>query len=194
MRIIPTALILVLLASGCSTPETRNAPAPSSASHTFSSLFEDIRPSGERKSLVELESYRTLVSLGDDALNPSAASVFGEAVRNAKLPAPRSVQLLTFRVQISLPPSKTSYAVYQAMNLPDGPPDAKRLMSAVSKSLAQSPSGAALVVCEVETQINGKPYRSLVRESYRADLSLSAVVTHMKQAAAEALAESAAMP
>ncbi|WP_374674156.1 hypothetical protein [Ideonella sp.] len=152
----------------------------------------DGRPGDERRSHWLLESYRTQVSLADDAMEPPPVRIFEHAIQAGGdgLHAPMVLKSLGLR--ISIPPAATSAQVYRALNVPDGPPNVSALVQAISASLPVHPGASALVVCEAEVVLDGKEYRALVRESYPRGLATEDLVAAVKQAAGELLAEARA--
>ncbi len=149
----------------------------------------DERPIDERKSQFVLESYRTQITLADDSMEPSPIGVFEQAIRSAIGSQRTSMVIKSLSLRVSIPPAVTSAEVYQAMNLPDGPPNAPSLTKAISSSLSIHPGTAALVVCEAEVLVGDNEFRALVRESYDRNLTPQVLVALLQQAAAELVAD-----
>lgn len=149
----------------------------------------DERPVPERRSTVELESYRTQISLSDDSMAPSPVQVFSQAVLAAMDNQNSPPVLKSLGLRISIPPEATSREVYRALNLPGGPPNVPSLLQAISDALSLRQGTSALVVCEAEAVIGGQEYRALVRESYARGLTADLLMAQLQQAAAELIAD-----
>jgi hypothetical protein len=184
------SIVLASLLFGCAAPPAIQPDSNNTPNAASPLPFKDHRPAQERKSLIELEAYRTQIALADDVLSPSPPVTLAQALRRATPSVARGqISLTAFRVQISLPASRTTPEIYRAMNLPNGPPNLVALLAAISNALATGQITGALVVCEVEASLAGVPHKSLVRESYARDLTLQALMGHVNQAAVELVSE-----